>query len=143
MSKSNLRHRIEAALEEIRPFLKNDGGDISLIEVKADKQPVGSYGDHLTPFHEHEIPVTKGDRLYLFSDGYFDQFGGDKGKKMKPKAFKNLLVNSYDQTLTAQKELLLTKNSLLNTTSNYTGPISSSLNHADDAALRKEKKKKL
>lgn len=34
MSKSNLRHRIEAALEEIRPFLKNDGGDISLIEVK-------------------------------------------------------------------------------------------------------------
>ena len=34
MSKSNLRHRIEAALKEIRPFLKNDGGDISLIEVK-------------------------------------------------------------------------------------------------------------
>ena len=34
MSKSNLRHRIEVALEEIRPFLKNDGGDISLIEVK-------------------------------------------------------------------------------------------------------------
>jgi len=34
MSKSNLRHRIEVALNEIRPFLKNDGGDISLIEVK-------------------------------------------------------------------------------------------------------------
>ena len=34
MNKSNLRHRIEVALEEIRPFLKNDGGDISLIEVK-------------------------------------------------------------------------------------------------------------
>ena len=34
MSKSNLRDRIEVALEEIRPFLKNDGGDISLIEVK-------------------------------------------------------------------------------------------------------------
>ena len=34
MSKSNLRHRIEAALKEIRPFLQNDGGDISLIEVK-------------------------------------------------------------------------------------------------------------
>ena len=34
MSKSNLRHRIEVALEEIRPFLKNDGGDISLVEVK-------------------------------------------------------------------------------------------------------------
>ena len=34
MSKSNLRDRIEVALKEIRPFLKNDGGDISLIEVK-------------------------------------------------------------------------------------------------------------
>ena len=34
MSKSNLRHRIEVALNEIRPFLENDGGDISLIEVK-------------------------------------------------------------------------------------------------------------
>ena len=34
MNKSNLRHRIEVALEEIRPFLKNDGGDISLVEVK-------------------------------------------------------------------------------------------------------------
>jgi len=34
MSKSNLRHRIEVALNEIRPFLENDGGDISLVEVK-------------------------------------------------------------------------------------------------------------
>ena len=34
MSKSNLKEKVENALEEIRPFLKNDGGDISLIEIK-------------------------------------------------------------------------------------------------------------
>ena len=34
MSKSNLKEKVEIALDEIRPFLKNDGGDISLIEIK-------------------------------------------------------------------------------------------------------------
>jgi|TARA_B100001996_G_scaffold101911_1_gene76451 Fe-S cluster biogenesis protein NfuA len=40
MSKSNLKDKIEIALEEIRPFLKNDGGDISLIEVKGNNVTV-------------------------------------------------------------------------------------------------------
>lgn len=59
-------------------------------EIKADKQPIGQF-QMAKPFTVHEVEVFKGDRLFLFSDGFADQFGGSRGKKLKNKAFKTML----------------------------------------------------
>ncbi|MEX1000548.1 MAG: SpoIIE family protein phosphatase [Crocinitomicaceae bacterium] len=62
-----------------------------LQEIKADKQPIGKYAK-ANPFTTHQMKLSKGDTLYLFSDGFPDQFGGEKGKKYKSKVFKEFLL---------------------------------------------------
>jgi serine phosphatase RsbU (regulator of sigma subunit) len=76
-----------------------------LIEVKADKQPVGK-SDQLRPFTTNEIEWKEGTVFYLMTDGYPDQFGGPKGKKFKYKHLEELLISISDRELTAQKEIL-------------------------------------
>jgi serine phosphatase RsbU (regulator of sigma subunit) len=61
-----------------------------LIELKPDKQPIGHF-ENPRPFSQHVFDLQKGDSIYLFTDGYVDQFGGEKGKKLKSKPFKMLL----------------------------------------------------
>ncbi|MFT7612128.1 MAG: serine phosphatase RsbU (regulator of sigma subunit) [Parvicellaceae bacterium] len=51
-----------------------------LIEIKADKQPIGQF-EHSSSFKTHELELLKGDTIYLFSDGYADQFNGEKERK--------------------------------------------------------------
>jgi serine phosphatase RsbU (regulator of sigma subunit) len=63
-----------------------------LIEIKADKQPVGkSY--EMNPFTSNKIEFKKNTTFYLFTDGLADQFGGPNGKKFKYKQFKELLLS--------------------------------------------------
>ncbi|OIQ25833.1 MAG: hypothetical protein BM555_06585 [Crocinitomix sp. MedPE-SWsnd] len=64
--------------------------DEELIEIKADKQPIGKF-DAEKSFTTHDVDLQKGDVIYLFSDGYADQFGGEKGKKLKASNFKKYL----------------------------------------------------
>ncbi|MEX1001581.1 MAG: tetratricopeptide repeat protein [Crocinitomicaceae bacterium] len=64
---------------------------IYLHEIKGTKQPVGKYS-FKKDFEQHTIQLTSGDQIYLTSDGYPDQFGGDKGKKLKYKNFKHLIL---------------------------------------------------
>lgn len=64
-----------------KPVLINANG---MQEFPADKMPVG-LGESTKPFELHSIQVKKGDALYLYSDGYADQFGGPNGKKFKYK----------------------------------------------------------
>ncbi len=74
-------------------------------ELKADKQPIG-YHPESRPFTNHEIQLQKGDSIYLYSDGYADQFGGSKGKKFKYKQLEDLLITNSHLSLKDQKELL-------------------------------------
>jgi len=60
----------------------NSSAKISFLELKADKQPIGKY-DLFETFKSHHVQLQKSDCIYLFSDGYEDQFGGEKGKKFK------------------------------------------------------------
>lgn len=80
-----------------------------LIEIKANKQPVGKF-DQSTPFNTHEVKLEKGDYIYLFSDGFADQFGGDSGKiggkKYKTARFKKFLVSIQNLSIEAQKEAI-------------------------------------
>lgn len=73
-----------------------------LIEVKADKQPIGRF-DELVPFTSHNVQLEDGDCIYIFSDGYVDQFGGERGKKFKSKAFKELLISITELPMDEQR----------------------------------------
>ncbi len=109
------------------------GTSYQLIEVKADKQPIGKT-DQPKPFTTNTInikeesekvrkPESENDALntdypppalplshsltfYLFTDGYPDQFGGPKGKKFKYKQLEELLVSIQDKTMSEQREIL-------------------------------------
>ena len=62
--------------------------------------------DDRKPYTNHEIQLQKGDAIYIFSDGFVDQFGGPKGKKFKSKPFKNLLLSIEEETMNKQMELI-------------------------------------
>jgi serine phosphatase RsbU (regulator of sigma subunit) len=74
-------------------------------EIKADKMPISIY-DKMDSFTSHEIQLEKGDRLFMFSDGYADQFGGPRGKKYKYKPFKRLLSENRDLSMHELNNLL-------------------------------------
>ena len=76
-----------------------------VLETKATKEPIGKY-DVYTTFTTHTIQLEKGDGVYIFSDGYVDQFGGPKGKKFKSKAFRALLISIQDKPMNEQLQLL-------------------------------------
>lgn len=79
----------------------------SLKEIPADKQPVGNYaGIKQNPFTLHKLDLNTNDIIYLFSDGFADQFGGEKGKKYKYARFKNYLVSIASLSIEEQKKLL-------------------------------------
>jgi len=72
--------------------VKNDSH--YLHEIKPNVQPIGIY-DKNEPFTTHTVKIEKGDMIYLFTDGYSDQFGGPKRKKLKSKNFKKMLVENF------------------------------------------------
>jgi serine phosphatase RsbU (regulator of sigma subunit) len=76
-------------------------GATEIEEIKGNKQPIGTYAEH-TPFTNHNVQLNKGDSVYLFSDGYIDQFGGEKGKKLKSVNFKKILLSIQDKTIDQQ-----------------------------------------
>ena len=55
------------------------------------------------------LQLNEGDTVYIFSDGYADQFGGPRGKKMKYKTLKNFLIEAKNMPMTEVKELLINK----------------------------------
>lgn len=78
-----------------------------LIEYRADRQPVGLHrdGEH-RPFTSHSIALEPGDMLYLFSDGYADQFGGGAQKKFKQRRLRELLAEIAAQPAAQQRILI-------------------------------------
>lgn len=74
-------------------------------EIKGDKMPIGDHPIQ-KEFTNHTIQLQKGDKLYLFSDGFADQFGGPKGRKYKHAPFKNLIAASSNEPMHIQKQKL-------------------------------------
>ncbi|MCK4661320.1 MAG: tetratricopeptide repeat protein [Bacteroidales bacterium] len=77
-----------------------------LLETKADKMPIGIHIKEKESFTNHDININKGDAIYMFSDGYADQFGGENESKFKTKPFKDLLINIQNESMSKQKEIL-------------------------------------
>ncbi len=80
-------------------------GDLRV--YKGDKIPIGEFFEHeQDSFSTHEIALQKGDVIYIFSDGFADQFGGEKGKKFTYGRFKDLLLSIHHLPMEQQKEQL-------------------------------------
>jgi serine phosphatase RsbU (regulator of sigma subunit) len=78
-----------------------------LEEYKGDRHPIGAYiGEEMKKFTNHEISIEKGDCIYMFSDGFADQFGGPNKKKFMYSRFKNLLVEISEQEMSEQHKIL-------------------------------------
>lgn len=75
--------------------------------IKGDKQPIGNfYGEEFKPYTNISIEIEKGDCIYLFSDGYADQFGGAKGKKYKYKKLEEFLLLNASKSMKEQRKAL-------------------------------------
>jgi serine phosphatase RsbU (regulator of sigma subunit)/HAMP domain-containing protein len=84
-------------------YLVRDG---EITVTKADKLAIASFEDGKHHYTNHEFELKKGDLVYIFSDGYADQFGGVKGKKFMYRQFRELLVSIKDEPMDKQKEIL-------------------------------------
>jgi serine phosphatase RsbU (regulator of sigma subunit) len=81
--------------------------DSEIKEIKANKQPIGGLQtDSRTPFTNHSIQLKKGCSVYTFTDGYADQFGGEKGKKFMLKNFERLLLEVKNKPMGDQKKII-------------------------------------
>jgi len=76
-----------------------------LTEFKPDKHPVGKT-DNNVPFTTHNIELQKNDSIYIFSDGYQDQFGGEQGKKFKTSQMRELFLSVRNKTMNEQKKII-------------------------------------
>ena len=79
---------------------------VTLEAFKPDKQPIGK-SENPTPFCTHHILLEEGDCIYIFTDGYQDQFGGEKGKKFMAAKMKDMFINNYKNSMISQKEIAL------------------------------------
>jgi len=119
-SESNVQDGMDISLVSIRHQQKANSYEIKwagafnslwyvekgeIKELAADKQPIGKT-DNPLPFTTHNITLQKGDSLYLFTDGYADQFGGPKGKKFKYKQLEQLILNNSQFAMEEQKQNL-------------------------------------
>lgn len=73
-----------------------------LIEIKADKQPIGKH-TITKPFTHHELTLKQGNSIFIFTDGVPDQFGGPKGKKFKYKQLEQIILQSSHLPPSEQK----------------------------------------
>jgi len=83
-------------------------GQLSI--YRGDRFPVGMFvGEEVKSFTNNMIQTQPGDMIYLFSDGYSDQFGGPKGKKLKLFGFRNLLEEIHQLPVEEQERILASK----------------------------------
>ena len=82
-------------------IIRND----EFIEIKADKQPIAIHRKE-SSFTNHVVNLKKNDLIYLFSDGFIDQFGGDSKEKFKTKRFKKLIIENSNKPLSDQYQII-------------------------------------
>ncbi len=100
----NKNRRILQFSGAFNPLIIFQGGELR--EYRADRMPIGIHYGGEKPFTNHVITINRGDTLYIFSDGYTDQFGGPDGVKFKMANFRNLLREIYYHPMIEQRNIL-------------------------------------
>lgn len=94
---------LEIALANNPLWLVRNG---AVTEYTADKMPVGKYNEEMKPFRTQVIKLEKGDIIYTFTDGFADQFGGPKGKKIMVRTLKEIILENHKEPMNKQSMLL-------------------------------------
>ncbi|MFI5204826.1 MAG: PP2C family protein-serine/threonine phosphatase, partial [Flavobacteriales bacterium] len=77
-----------------------------VISYDPHKQPIGYFAYGMTPFPAVTVELQKGDRIYTFTDGFADQFGGPRGKKYKYKQLEEMLLKIHTMPMAQQKQIM-------------------------------------
>ncbi|MEA2042909.1 MAG: SpoIIE family protein phosphatase [Bacteroidota bacterium] len=101
IDRENMKMQFAGAYNPL--YLIRDG---EVIRYKADRMPIGIYIREKDEFTNNLIDIQKGDAMYIFSDGYVDQFGGEAGRKLKSKKFKELLLDVHQSPFEQQDKVL-------------------------------------
>lgn len=102
----NLKTRIIAYAGANRPLWLVEKDQSQVKEIPATKKAIGGFTDESQQYESHEIALQQGDRFYLFSDGYADQFGGPQGKKLMTKKLKELFLEGQTKSMRDQENHL-------------------------------------
>lgn len=92
-------------IPDVKVMIGERSGDLILYEIPADRMPVAFF-DRMDKFTTHSFSIREGDQLYMFTDGFPDQFGGEHGKKFKYKPFKELILENASLPLEDQHRIL-------------------------------------
>ncbi len=103
-SENNRKVEFSCAMNPLWVIRNNE-----VIEYRADKFPVGEYHGEVKSFSTRTHDALPGDMIYIFSDGYADQFGGPEGKKLKYKQFREILCTVSNLSCSEQHKILLAK----------------------------------
>jgi serine phosphatase RsbU (regulator of sigma subunit) len=102
IDKENMQMQYAGAYNSL--YLIRNG---ELLEYKADRMPIGSHFKEKPYFTTHDIELQQNDILYMFSDGYHDQLGGDEGETKYSKGeFRDTLLEISEKPMDEQKHLL-------------------------------------
>jgi len=89
-----------------RPIWIVRKGTKQVEEIKATKRSIGGFSEEDQDFEEHQLALKHGDSFYIFSDGYADQFGGEKQKKLTTKKFRELILDICELPMNEQERHL-------------------------------------
>lgn len=103
--KNSGKYKLEWAGANNPLWIISNANPTQLLEFKPNKQPIGKV-ETPTHFTTQSIELEKEDHIYLFTDGFQDQFGGEKGKKFKASKLKELLLSIHGKSMPEQKEIL-------------------------------------
>lgn len=87
-------------------LIESENENKEIKKIAADRMPIGIHLKMDKEFTNHVIRYKKGDVIFMFSDGYMDQFGGEKGRKLKSKRFQELLLTVHEKPMAEQKNIL-------------------------------------
>ena len=89
-------------------LIRNNGvhNNVEFVIKKANRMPVGIHPNDDQDFTNHKIKLHNGDKLYMFSDGYVAQFGGEHNKTFRTKRFQDVLLNVQNKPMLEQGQIL-------------------------------------
>ncbi|MBN4072200.1 SpoIIE family protein phosphatase [Flavobacteriales bacterium AH-315-E23] len=103
----NLSQETQDLLKDDKVVLKDSKQGYILLEISANKFPIGVFiGEEVKKFTNHKIQLQSDDTIYIFSDGYVDQFGGPRGRKFMAKRFRPTLLGIQNLSLSKQGNYL-------------------------------------
>jgi len=100
-----IRNKALPVGKDLEPYISVDNEDFQLFEIKGDKQPIGVHWEE-TDFNNHSVMLQEHDTFYMFSDGFVDQYGGEKRKKFKSLPFKRLLLSIQNEKMNKQGQMI-------------------------------------